>query len=166
MKAVSALSARSACAFAAWKLTSATRPIQIECIHCGDCIDACVDVLGRLGKEGLIHYVWGERAKRSDERQGPGMQRLGLRDAKRVVVLLVVLCYAGGLYTALAMRRTVLVRIPPDRATMYRLGSDGTVYNRFRLQAANRGHQQATLILTQLKVCRARALIPLRMPWC
>ena len=64
------------------------------------------------------------------------------------MVLLVVLCYAGGLYTVLAMRRTVLVRIPPDRATMYRLGSDGTVYNRFRLQAANRGHQQATLILT------------------
>ena len=26
---------------------------------------------------------------------------------------------------------------------MYRLGKDGTVYNRFRLQIANRGHEQA-----------------------
>ncbi len=41
------------------------------------------------------------------------------------------------------MRKTVLVRIAPDRTTMYRLGSDGTVYHRFRLTVANRGHEQA-----------------------
>ena len=33
---------------------------QIECVHCADCIDACEDVLGRLDKDGLIHYAWGE----------------------------------------------------------------------------------------------------------
>jgi len=125
-----------------------TSPYQIECIHCGECIDACGDVLGRLGKQGLIHYVWGEKGERLGTGGKPWYQRLGLRDAKRVVVLLLVLCYAGGLYTALAMRRTVLVRIPPDRTTMYRLGNDGTVYNRYRLQASNRGREQATLIIT------------------
>jgi cytochrome c oxidase accessory protein FixG len=131
-------------------------PYQIECIHCGECIDACVDVLGRLGKQGLIHYVWGERGEVLGKGDRPWYQRLGIRDAKRVVVLLLVLCYAGGLYTALAMRRTVLVRIPPDRATMYLLGSDGTVYNRFRLEASNRGRQQATLILTIVGLPGAR----------
>ena len=35
-------------------------PFQIECIHCGECIDACDDVLARLGKPGLIHMTWGE----------------------------------------------------------------------------------------------------------
>ncbi len=125
-----------------------TSPYQIECIHCGECIDACVDVLGRLGKQGLIHYVWGERGEALGKGGKAWYERVGLRDAKRVVVLLLVLCYGGGLYTALAMRRTVLVRIPPDRTTMYRLGNEGTVYNRFRLQAANRGHQPATLFIT------------------
>jgi polyferredoxin len=125
-----------------------TSPYQIECIHCGECIDACVDVLGRLGKQGLIHYVWGERGEGLGKGDKPWYQRLGFRDAKRVVVLLLVLCYGGALYAALAMRHTVLVRIPPDRSTMYRLGSDGTVYNRFRLVAVNRGRQPATLILT------------------
>jgi cytochrome c oxidase accessory protein FixG len=124
-----------------------TSPYLIECIHCGECIDACLDVLGRPGKQGLIHYVWGERGEELGKGDKPWYQRWGIRDAKRVVVLL-VLCYGGGLYTALAMRRSVLVRIPPDRTTMYRLGSDGTVYNRFRLVAANRGRQQTTLILT------------------
>lgn len=120
-----------------------TSPYQIECIHCGDCIDACADVLGRLGKQGLIHYVWGEQGEKLGTGDRSWYQRLGLRNAKRVVVLLVILFYGAGLFTALSMRRAVLVRIAPDRATMYRLGTDGTVYNRFRLQMANRGHQQA-----------------------
>jgi len=120
-----------------------TSPYQIECIHCGECIDACVDVLGRLGKQGLIHYVWGEQGEKLGAGDKTWYQKLGIRDAKRVVVLLIILCYGAGLFTALSMRQPVLVRIAPDRTTMYRLGPDGTIYNRFRLQLANRGHQQA-----------------------
>jgi len=120
-----------------------TSPYQIECIHCGECIDACVDVLGRLGKQGLIHYVWGEKGEMLGAGNRPWFQKLGIRNGKRVVVLLILLFYAAGLFTALSMRRTVLVHIAPDRTTMYRLGADGTVYNRFRLQVANRGHAQA-----------------------
>jgi len=120
-----------------------TSPYQIECIHCGECIDACADVLGRLGKQTLIHYVWGEQGEKLGSGDQPWYQKLGLRNAKRIVVLLIILCYGAGLFTALSMRRAVLVRIAPDRTTMYRLGKDGTVYNRFRLQVANRGHEQA-----------------------
>src|SRR5208337_4906255 len=122
-----------------------TSPYQIECIHCGECIDACVDVLARLGKQGLIHYAWGERGELLGDKGKAWYQRLGLRDSKRVVVLLLVLCYAGGLFAALSMRRAVLVQISPDRSTLYRLGKDGTVYNHFRFKAANRGHAQATV---------------------
>ena len=120
-----------------------TSPYQIECIHCGECIDACADVLGRLGKEGLIHYVWGEHGEKLGTGTKSWYQKLGIRNGKRVVVLLIILFYAAGLFTALSMRRAVLVRIAPDRTTMYRLGQDGTVYNRFRLQVANRGRTQA-----------------------
>ena len=120
-----------------------TSPYQIECIHCGECIDACADVLNRLGKQGLIHYVWGEQGERLETEQGSWYRKLGLRNAKRFVVLLIILFYAAGLFTALSMRRTVLVHISPDRATMYRVGKDGAVYNRFRLQLANRGREQA-----------------------
>ncbi len=125
-----------------------TSPYQIECIHCGECIDACADVLARLGKQTLIHYAWGERGELLGTGDHPWYHKLGLRDAKRVVVLLVILCYAAALFAALSMRRAVLVRIAPDRTTMYRLEKDGTVYNRFRLQVANRGHEQATVVLT------------------
>ncbi len=124
-----------------------TSPYQIECIHCGECIDACADVLARLGKQGLIHYVWGEQGEKLGTAGKPWHQRVGLRNAKRIVVLLIILCYAAGLFTALSMRRSVLIQIEPDRATMYRLGPDGTIYNRFRLKLANRGRQQQTVLL-------------------
>jgi len=120
-----------------------TSPYQIECIHCGECVDACADVLRRLGKQGLIHYVWGEHGEKLGTAGQTWYQKVGLRNAKRVVVLLIILCYGAGLFTALSMRRSVLVRIAPDRTTMYRLAEDGTVYNRFRLQVANRGREQA-----------------------
>jgi len=102
-------------------------PYQIECVHCGECIDACVDVMQRLGKQGLIHYTWGQRW-----------------NAKRVLVLLVLAFYACGLFVALGMRRSVLVQLQPDRMTLYRVDA-GAVYNRFRLKIANRSRTADTV---------------------
>jgi cytochrome c oxidase accessory protein FixG len=113
-------------------------PFQIECIHCAECIDACDEILGRRGKPGLIHYTWGERGPIASAKRQPW-------DARRVVVLLVLVFYAGGLFTALAMRKPVLARVSPDRSVMYRLGPDGHVYNSFRYTLANRGKTPATV---------------------
>ena len=114
-------------------------PLQIECIHCGECIDACVDIMARFGREGLIHYTWGESGK-VIESETAWYRKLGLRDAKRVIVLFVTALYLTGLLTALSMRRNVLVQIAPVRATLYRIDAAGIVYNEFRVKVANRGH--------------------------
>jgi polyferredoxin len=124
-------------------------PFQIECVHCGECIDACDEILAKLHKPGLIHYAWGEKGEvigKAPER--PWYQRIGIRDAKRVVVLLVLAFYTCGLFVALGMRRTVLVRVSPERATLYRVGPDGRVYNRFRYNIANRGNKAAAVIFS------------------
>ena len=73
---------------------------------------------------------------------------MGLRDAKRVVVLLVLLCYASGLFVALGMRRAVLVQVAPVRATLYRIGADGRIYNQFRYRIANRGSKPGAVVFT------------------
>ncbi|HZT32207.1 MAG TPA: 4Fe-4S dicluster domain-containing protein [Bryobacteraceae bacterium] len=122
-------------------------PFQIECVHCGDCIDACEDVLRRIGREGLIHYTWGEHEDRTG-RAEPWHRRLGIRDAKRVVVLLVLLFYASGLYVALSMRRNVLVRLAPVRTVLYRRAEDGSIRNQFRYSLANRGRTPAAVVFT------------------
>jgi len=124
-------------------------PFQIECVHCADCIDACDEILGKLGKPGLIHYVWGEKGPLSATQRQPW-------DAKRVIVSLIMLCYASGLAYALAKRQPVSVEVSPVRATLYRVGPDGRVYNHFRYTIANRGHKTSAVIfsITQLPGAR------------
>lgn len=113
-------------------------PFQIECVHCGDCIDSCTEIMQRVGKQGLIHYTWGEHGETTGS-GGRWYQRLGLRDAKRIVALLVLAFYGCGLFTVLAMRRSVWTELLPDRATLFELDARGSVRNRFRLKVANRG---------------------------
>jgi polyferredoxin len=113
-------------------------PFQIECVHCADCIDACDEILGKLGKPGLIHYVWGEKGPLATARGQPW-------DARRIIVVLVLFGYASGLAVALATRRPVLVHVSPERAKLYRVGSDGRIYNQFRYTIANRGSKPASV---------------------
>jgi len=124
-------------------------PFQVECIHCAECIDACDEILAKMKKPGLIHYAWGEKGPLARDRRQPW-------DAKRVIVMIILACYAGGLFTALAMRRAVLVRVAPDRTTMYRLGADGRVYNKFRYTLANRGGKQAAVVFSLQQLPGAR----------
>lgn len=122
-------------------------PLQIECVHCGECIDACDRIMGRLHKPGLIHYLWGEGGQ-VVEAETKWWRKLGIRDAKRVIVLLVALLYLGGLAVALSMRRAVLVQLSPERTTLYRVDTAGFVYNRFRVKIANRSPQPTEVTLT------------------
>jgi cytochrome c oxidase accessory protein FixG len=121
-------------------------PFQIECVHCGDCIDACEDVLRKLGKPGLIHYAWGETPKAVAQLE-PWYKRWGFRDAKRVVILLIMLFYLTGLGLALSLRRPVLVEINPDRATMFKVLDDGRIANLIRFKLANRTGKTASVRL-------------------
>jgi polyferredoxin len=127
---------------------------QLECTHCAECIDGCSTVLGRMGREPLIHYAWGDAGKSAAEERW--YRRIGLRDGKRVAVLALLLIYASGLSVAISMRQPVMVRIMPDRITLYTKGPDGLIHNRFRLLASNRGKSQArvTLSLAGLPACK------------
>jgi hypothetical protein len=64
------------------------------------------------------------------------------------VVLLVLLFYASGLFVALGMRHAVLVQIAPVRATLYRIGPDGRIYNQFRYRIANRGNKPGAVVFS------------------
>ena len=122
-------------------------PFQIECIHCGDCIDACEDILRKVGKPGLIHYAWGE-VTLAAALQEPWYKRWGFRDAKRVVILLILAFYLTGLGLALSLRRPVLVEINPDRSIMFKVLDDGRIANLIRLKLANRTGKVTRTLLT------------------
>lgn len=121
-------------------------PYQIECVHCGDCVDACEDVLRRVGHPGLIQYAWGDNPA-DPQRREPWLHRIGLRDPKRWVVLLIALFYLIGLGLALSLRRPVLVYIASDRSSLYSVLPDGRVVNRVRVKVANRSPRPTTVKL-------------------
>jgi len=119
-------------------------PYQLECVHCGECVDACNQILARLGKPGLIHYAWGEKGELTGNKAEPWRRRIGMRDPKRIAVVLVLLFYLTGLGAALSMRHAVLVRVTADRAkSLYQVEPDGAVSNRFRVNLANRSGKPA-----------------------
>ena len=123
-------------------------PYQIECIHCGECVDACKLIMGKFGKDTLIHYAWGEKGELLGDKKMKWYQRIGVRDVKRLAVFAIILIYGTSLAVALSLRHSVLVQIAPNRATLYRIGDDNRVYNTFRMTLANRGKQEATVKLS------------------
>ncbi len=137
---------------------------QFECIHCAECVDACVDVLGRLGEEGLIHYAWGEATASVERKKESWYYRMGFRDKKSWLLLLVILFYLSGLSVALSMRHPVLVRLSPERDTLYRLGDEGEVYNRFRATISNRSSEKAFVVLSIRDLRGARLVLPSEAP--
>jgi len=114
-------------------------PFQIECIHCGECIDACDEIMAKLGKPGLIHYAWGEKGVKVDAPNQPWYYKLGIRDAKRVVIMAVLGFYGSGLFLALSMRENIMVRVSPDRSRLYFLTETGQISNRYKIEINNRG---------------------------
>lgn len=128
-------------------------PFQIECIHCAECIDACDEILAKVGKPGLIHYTWGEHGPVATARKHPF-------DAKRVVVFAVVFFYAAGLFVYLEGRKPVMAQVTPDRTVMYRIGQDGRVYNKFRYNLANRGKATATVAFSVQGLPEAQVSLP------
>jgi hypothetical protein len=71
-------------------------------------------------------------------------------------VLAVLLLYATGLSIAIGMRQPVLVRIMPDRITLYTVDQDGAIHNRFRVVSSNRGKTEATIRLSLQDLPSAR----------
>ena len=120
---------------------------QLECTHCAECVDACSNILGKLNRQTVIQYGWGDDTSNFVE-EHKWYRRIGLRDGKRVVILILLLVYATGLCVAIGLRKPVLVRIFPNRSELYTVGNDGMVHNHFRLMASNRGKVQAKVNLS------------------
>ena len=71
---------------------------QHGCIGCGECVDACNDVLGKRGKAGLIEFRYGTAPERVTQTL-TAAQRLGLWDKRRwMVAATVPLCLAVVLF--------------------------------------------------------------------
>ena len=120
---------------------------QLECTHCAECVDACSWILGKLGRPTMVQYAWGEVDEAREQKQR-WYRRIGLRDGKRFAIVALLVIYATGLSIAIGLRKPVLVRVMPNRITLYTVAPDGRIHNHFRILASNRSNQVTQLSLT------------------
>ena len=108
--------------------------LQIECIACAACIDACDDVMDKMGSpRGLIRYTTEHALHHEPTRL--------LRPR--------VLIYGGllgalviGFVVAIALRSPVSLDVLRDRNTLYRLTDDGNVDNVYTLRILNKSESE------------------------
>ncbi|MCB4822265.1 cytochrome c oxidase accessory protein CcoG [Roseicella aerolata] len=136
---------------------------QMECIGCGLCIDACDDVMGRLGRpKGLIAFETLTSLAASEAAAKPlppGPQRLACgMQARRPqkIIRPRTLVYAGvlGLVVAIMggawlLRETTSLAVLRDRAPIFVKLSDGGIRNAYTLKLGDktRGIETYSLVL-------------------
>jgi cytochrome c oxidase accessory protein FixG len=110
--------------------------LQLECIGCGLCIDACNDIMDRVGRpRGLIAFdTDGARVA------GKSVRTMRLRWLRPRTLIYAALLLAVGLtmVTALAMRSTVDLGVIADRAPLFVRLADGEIRDGYTLHIANK----------------------------
>jgi polyferredoxin len=113
--------------------------LQMECVNCSACIDACDNVMDKLGWErGLIRYA----SLNSIEKKQP------FRFTGRMAVYGIVLAALIGLFLLLLFTRsaveTTLLRAPGG---LFQANADGRISNLYTVKVVNKTHHEIPLTL-------------------
>ncbi|MFI0545418.1 MAG: cytochrome c oxidase accessory protein CcoG [Brachymonas sp.] len=109
--------------------------LQMECIACGACIDACDDVMEKVGyAPGLIKYTTEHAVERNWGRAEV------LRRALRPRILIYTAIWSAliiAFFVSLGLRSDFKVNVVRDRATLARIVDGGQIENVYRIQVMN-----------------------------
>ncbi|MBL0937570.1 MAG: cytochrome c oxidase accessory protein CcoG [Gemmatimonadaceae bacterium] len=104
--------------------------LQMECVHCTQCIDACDDIMTRIGKpKGLIRY------SSQDAIAGQPRKFLRLRTVLYPVVLAVLL---GGLGFTMWSKPAADLTVLRGLDAPFTTEADGRIANQIRIKITNR----------------------------
>jgi len=133
--------------------------MQLACINCGLCIDACDGIMEKLGRpQGLIAFETVGNLAAADAATaaippGPARCAVGM-EARQPVRLLRARSwvYAGAMagivlamLIGLAIRQPVALEVLRDRAPLYVRLADGGIRNSYTLKLSDRRHETETL---------------------
>lgn len=108
--------------------------LQMECIHCTQCMDACDDVMTRLRRpRGLIRYT----SRAALETGKPHILR-----ARVILYPLALLLFVGSLAYALAHRDAADITVLRGIGAPFEREVDGRVSNQIRVKVTNRSRRE------------------------
>ena len=115
--------------------------LQMECIACGLCVDACDNIMEKIGlPAGLIRY---------DTEKGLAQEKHAKFVRPRTIYYAAIICFVGVLILyAIAMRTTLELHVFHDRNPLYVQLSGGGIRNGYEIKILNKGHQPHHYALT------------------
>ncbi|MEO1114640.1 MAG: FixG Ig-like domain-containing protein, partial [Pseudomonadota bacterium] len=119
--------------------------IQLDCIQCGLCIDACDNIMTKIGKPtGLIAYDTDENIERRLEGKEPVYEIV----RTRTVIYAAVIALVGAIMLfALLNRDFADISVLHDRNPVFVEQSDGSVRNGYTVRLSNkRRHPRAFML--------------------
>jgi cytochrome c oxidase accessory protein FixG len=120
--------------------------LQLECIHCALCVDACDAIMKKVGRPtGLIAYDTDENVLRRWMKQAPARFR-PMRP--RILVYAAALIVTAGIMTVgLVTRSDLEVSVLKDRALPFVRLSSGDIRNAYTLKLVNKTRAERDLTL-------------------
>ena len=120
--------------------------LQMECIACGLCIDACDEIMDKVDlPRGLIRY---DTERRMEDKAKGKFSALHLL-RPRTYYYMVVLSLVGGLMLmALLNRPTLDLTVLHDRNPLFVQLSGGEIRNGYEIKILNKTHEDKTYALT------------------
>ena len=108
--------------------------LQMECIACGLCVDACDDIMHKIGlPQGLIRY---------DTEKGLAKEKKARILRPRTIYYAIILSAVGFIILyALAARTPVELHILHDRNPLFVTLSSGDVRNGYEIKILNKAHE-------------------------
>ena len=120
--------------------------IQLQCIGCGLCMDACNDVMHKLGRpKNLI--VWDTLSRQTAKQDGRHEPIRFLRP-RTVIYVAVLAAIAAGMGAALVMRPIFDLSVQRDRAPVFVRLPDGNLRNGYTVKIANKTRVHSAFDLT------------------
>ena len=129
--------------------------LQMECIACGLCVDACDNVMEKIGlPKGLIRYD--TMAHMIDPKPEKKFKILKPRSIYYATILTLV---CGIMIRSLLYKPTLEVSAIPDRDPIFVRLSDGSIRNGYSIKIVNKTHEKKTFALKILHPSEASAKI-------
>ncbi len=116
---------------------------QLECIHCALCIDACDDIMKKVGlPTGLIAY---DTVVAVEARAAGKPYKYRLIRVRTILYAVLAVFVAGLMAFGLSTRSTFEINVIKDRSPPYITLADGSVRNGYEIKIVNKSAEARTL---------------------
>jgi len=119
---------------------------QLECIHCALCIDACDDIMRKVGRPtGLIAY---DTDKAVSTRASGGKVVYKLIRTRTVLYTILIALISGLILWGYTAKSNYEFNVLKDRSPPYIRLSDGRVRNGYTLKIVNKASEQTSVAVS------------------